>query len=110
MKVFFYVQHLLGIGHLKRAAVLAAALRKAGFEVTLASGGAPVKGIGVDVQLPPASAADLTFRTLLDQAGQAVDEDWKRGRAAALLDAWRASRAQVLLIELFPFGRRQMRF
>ena len=45
MKVFFYVQHLLGIGHLKRAHTLARALRAAGFEVTLASGGLPVAGI-----------------------------------------------------------------
>jgi predicted glycosyltransferase len=110
MKIFFYVQHLLGIGHLKRAAVLASALRKAGFEVTLASGGATVEGMAVDVQLPAASAADLTFRTLLDERGQPVDEAWKRQRAGALLDAWRASRADVLLVELFPFGRRQMRF
>jgi len=36
-----YVQHLLGIGHLKRAATLARAMRSAGFELTLASGGAP---------------------------------------------------------------------
>ena len=110
MKIFFYVQHLLGIGHLKRAAVLAAALRKHGLEVTLVSGGLPVRGIEVDIQLAPASAADLTFRTLLDQAGQPVDDEWKRLRAGALLDAWRAARADVLLVELFPFGRRQMRF
>lgn len=110
MKIFFYVQHLLGIGHLKRAAVLAAALRSGGFEVTLVSGGMPVRGIDVDVQLAPASAADLTFRTLLDASGKPVDEDWKRLRAGALLDAWRAARADVLLVELFPFGRRQMRF
>lgn len=110
MKVFFYVQHLLGIGHLKRAGVLVAALRKSGFEVTLVSGGMPVRGIDVDVQLSPASAADLTFRTLLDDAGRPVDEDWKRLRAGALLDAWRAARADILLVELFPFGRRQMRF
>jgi predicted glycosyltransferase len=110
MKIFFYVQHLLGVGHLKRATVLAAALREAGFEVTLVSGGVPVKGIDVDVQLPAAKAADLTFRTLLDEAGQPVDDDWKRERAASLLDAWRAARAQLLLVELFPFGRRQMRF
>src|SRR5213075_235335 len=83
MKIFFYVQHLLGIGHLKRAGVLTAALRKAGCEVTLVSGGVPVRGI---------------------------DVDWKRLRAGALLDAWRAARADVLLVELFPFGRRQMRF
>ncbi len=110
MKIFFYVQHLLGIGHLKRAGVLAAALRKSGFAVTLVSGGLPVRGIDVDVQLAPASAADLTFRTLLDASGRPVDEDWKRLRAGALLDAWRAARADVLLVELFPFGRRQMRF
>jgi len=110
MKVFFYVQHLLGIGHLKRAATLAEALRAAGFRVLLVSGGAPVSGIAVDVQLAPASAADMMFRTLLDENGRPVDEGWKRARAAALLDVWRASRADVLLIELFPFGRRQMRF
>ena len=110
MKVFFYVQHLLGIGHLKRAAILARALADAGFEVTLVSGGAPVPGMRVDIQLPPASAADSSFKTLLDEAGQPIDEAWKRHRAAALLDAWRASRAEVLLVELFPFGRRQMRF
>ena len=110
MKIFFYVQHLLGIGHLKRAALIAAALREAGFQVTLASGGLPVRGIDVDIQLAAATAADLSFRTLLDSSGGAVDEDWKRLRAGALLDAWRAARADVLLIELFPFGRRQMRF
>jgi len=110
MKVFFYVQHLLGIGHLKRAATLARALADGGFEVALVSGGASVRGIEVDVQLPPASAADVTFKTLLDEAGQPIDDAWKRERADALLDAWRAARADVLLIELFPFGRRQMRF
>ena len=110
MKVFFYVQHLLGIGHLKRAATLARALADAGFEVMLASGGASVAGMPVDVQLPPASAADVTFKTLLDESGRPIDDAWKRDRAGALLDAWRAAHAEVLLVELFPFGRRQMRF
>jgi len=110
VKVFFYVQHLLGIGHLKRAATIVGALRALGFDVTLASGGAPVAGIAVDVQLPPAHAADMTFSGLVDEAGRPVDDAWKRRRAGALIDAWRASRADALLIELFPFGRRQMRF
>jgi predicted glycosyltransferase len=110
VKVFFYVQHLLGIGHLKRAATLAHALREGGFDVALVSGGAPVAGTAVDIQLPPASAADISFKALLDEAGQPVDDAWKRDRAGELLDAWRASRADALLIELFPFGRRQMRF
>lgn len=108
MKAFFYVQHLLGIGHLKRAATLAGALRRAGFEVTLASGGAPVEGIPV-LQLPPLSS-DSSFKTLFDEHGKPIDEAWKQRRTAALLQAYRACKADVLLIELFPFGRRQMRF
>jgi predicted glycosyltransferase len=107
VRVFFYVQHLLGIGHLKRAATLAQAVRAAGFDVTLASGGEPVEGIPV-LQLPPASSPD--FKQLLDETGKPVDEAWKQRRTAALLEAYWASKADVLLIELFPFGRRQMGF
>jgi predicted glycosyltransferase len=106
-RVFFHVQHLLGIGHLKRAATLARALRAAGFEVTLASGGAPVAGVEV-LQLPAASSPD--FKQLLDENGRPVDDAWKARRTAALLEAYSASNADALLIELFPFGRRQLRF
>lgn len=113
-RVFIYVQNLLGIGHLKRAATLARALVAEGLQVTLASGGLAAPGIvpaGVRlVQLPQARAADLTFKTLLDEAGREIDDDWRRRRSAALQAAWRAADPQVLLIELFPFGRRQMRF
>jgi predicted glycosyltransferase len=107
VKVFFHVQHLLGIGHLKRAATLARALRGAGFEVTLASGGAPVPGIEV-LQLPPATSPD--FKQLLDENGDPVDEAWKARRRDALLDAFRRFAPDVLVVELFPFGRRQLRF
>jgi predicted glycosyltransferase len=108
MKVFFHVQHLLGIGHLKRAATLARAMAADGFEVTLASGGMPIEGIDV-LQLPPASS-DASFTHLLDERGRPVDDAWKARRRDALLAAWNASGADVLMIELFPFGRRQMRF
>lgn len=113
-RVFLYVQHLLGIGHLARAAALARALLDRGLEVTFATGGAPVPermpaGARI-VQLAPASAADLTFRTLLDASGQPVNEAWRARRREALLAAWREAAADVLVTELFPFGRRQMRF
>jgi predicted glycosyltransferase len=117
-RAFFYVQHLLGIGHLKRAVALARATAAAGLEVTLASGGPPVPGIAAEgtpgtvhfVQLPPASAGDLTFKTLVDAGGRPVDDEWKRLRSEALRAAWRAADPDVLVLELFPFGRRQMRF
>ncbi len=113
-RIFLYVQHLLGIGHLKRAAVLARALAGEGFDVTLASGGMPVPGLDLRgaglVQLPPVSAVDASFKTLVDGNGLPITEAWRGRRARALLEAWRSARPDVLVIELFPFGRRQMRF
>jgi len=113
-RVFFHVQHLLGIGHLKRAATICRALAQDGFEVTLASGGAAVPGVVPPdvnlVQLPALSAADVSFKNLVDEAGKPIGEEWKRARAARLLEAWRAAKADVLIVELFPFGRRQLRF
>lgn len=113
-RVFLYVQHLLGVGHLKRAMTLAAALAERGLEVTLASGGfeppdAPPAGVRW-VQLPAAGTADSGFSTLVDADGRPVDEAWKAARTAALLAAWRAADPEALIIELFPFGRRMMRF
>lgn len=114
MRAFLYVQHLLGVGHLKRMVLVARALRAEGADVTLVSGGEPLRDMPVDVQLPPARAAGLSFRELADAEGKPVTDEWKRRRAALLLDAWRrfhdAGPAGALVIELFPFGRRQMRF
>jgi predicted glycosyltransferase len=113
-RVFFYVQHLLGIGHLRRAATLARALAQAQLEVTLASGGSAAPNLRLDdvrfLQLPPAAAADASFRTLVDGDGRPVDEAWRRARCEALLRAYRDAEPDLLLVELFPFGRRQMRF
>lgn len=113
-RVFLYVQHLLGIGHLKRAATLADAMTRAGLEVTLASGGLPVPGLVINaarvIQLPPATAADTRFKVLIDTAGRPIDDAWKARRRECLLDAWRGADAHALVVELYPFGRRQMRF
>ena len=113
-RVLLYVQHLLGIGHLKRAAALADGMVRAGLEVTLVTGGMPVPGLELNathcVQLAPASAADLSFKTLVDEQGRPVDDAWKAMRRKQLMDAWSACEPDALVIELFPFGRRQMRF
>ena len=113
-RVLFYVQHLLGIGHYKRAVTLVDAMTRAGLHVTMVSGGYPVPGLPVNaarlVQLPAAGAADLSFRTLLDVRGEPVDDAWKAARAALLLEAFEQADPHALVIELFPFGRRQMRF
>ena len=43
-RILFYVQHLLGIGHLARASRVAGALAEDGFAVTVVTGGTPVPG------------------------------------------------------------------
>jgi predicted glycosyltransferase len=113
-RVLFHVQHLLGSGHLRRAAAISAALVRAGFEVELVSGGFPVKPLDCGgarlVQLPPARAADETFRTLLDERGMPIDDVWRESRRAALLAHFEAFRPDVLITELFPLGRRVLSF
>jgi predicted glycosyltransferase len=113
-RVFFYVQHLLGIGHLKRAAAVARALLEAGADVDLVLGGAPVSGVAPAgarvVQLPPAIASDAQFTNLLDDAGNKVDDAWKARRRQALLSAFDDAKPDIVLLEMYPFGRRQFRF
>jgi predicted glycosyltransferase len=47
---------------------------------------------------------------LLDEDDRPVTEPWKQERACRLLSLFRAVRPRVLLIETYPFGRRQLRF
>lgn len=113
-RVFLYVQHLLGIGHLRRAAVLARALVAGGFDVLLVSGGAPLEGVALGGarfhQLPPLRAADESLRDLVRLDGGPVDEAFRRGRTQALLGLLRAEAPDVVITEQFPFGRTRLRF
>ncbi len=113
--VLFYVQHLLGIGHLRRALHIVDALAGEGLSVTLVSGGEPVAELGRTracrvVQLAPIRARDAGFRDLVDAAGRPIDDALKRTRAAALVAAFAAARPDAVVIEAFPFGRRAFRF
>jgi predicted glycosyltransferase len=111
-----YVQHLLGIGHLVRAGALARGLEAAGIRVILVSGGMPVPildigtGISRFEQLSPVRVADETFESLVDEAGRSVDDAWKARRCERLLAIFDRERPNIVLTELYPFGRRQMRF
>ena len=113
-RVMFYVQHLLGIGHVVRSTRMAKALAAGGFDVSLVCGGPPIAGLDAGwakiVQLPPVTAGDSGFSDLVDQAGAPLTDAGKAARCAALLAQFEAIQPDVLLIEAFPFGRRQMRF
>jgi predicted glycosyltransferase len=112
-RVFFYVQHLLGIGHVRRAAVLARALAAGGFDVLLVSGGAPVPldlGDARLHQLPPVRARDEGMRELARLDGSPIDEAFRAARLLELLKLFATEEPQVLITEQFPFGRTQLRF
>jgi len=113
-RVFFYVQHLLGIGHAMRAAILTRAMQHAGLDVTYVAGGfEPLTldlGNAERVQLPPLRAADARFRTLIDERGHPLDDALRAKRRRMLRDAFERTEPDVLLIETFPFGRWGLRF
>jgi predicted glycosyltransferase len=117
-RVLFHVQHLLGIGHWRRAAALAGAMEQAGLAVTVLAGGPPEphtdstgEGTGfATIQLPPARAADAGFKTIIDARGRPIDEAFKARRRDLVLAAFARIRPDIVLIESFPFGRRAFRF
>jgi predicted glycosyltransferase len=117
-RALIHVQHLLGIGHLQRAAAIAGALQERGAKVVLASGGVRVPQVeaalqqrGVEiVHLATARSADSSFSALLDENGGIVDDAWKARRRDALLALFAETQPDVLVTEMYPFGRRPFRF
>ncbi len=113
MKTLIWVQHLLGMGHLMRAAALARALADKGIDTLLVSGGAVPSlvdsGAAKIATLPPCRAADVTFKVILDENDAPVTDAWWTERAARLNRIVDDFDPDVLITETFPFGRRRFR-
>lgn len=111
-RLMFYCQHSVGLGHLVRSLTVAGGLAEL-FDVVLFSGGPLPEGLaappGVElIGLPPLGySSDFG---LVSRDPQWSVEQASRLRAWRLLDQLRAWRPEVLLIELFPFGRRKFGF
>ena len=112
-RIFFYVQHLLGIGHLRRAAALSRALAER-FDVLLVSGGAPVPDLALGRarfhQLPSLKARDESLRELSRLDGSPADAAFCAARAKALVELLQAEAPDIIITEQFPFGRTRLRF
>ena len=113
-RVLFYVQHLLGVGHVKRAEILVRAMVEAGLQVTVIQGGFDVPGVafaGADlIKLPPARSADASFSAIVDENDAPISDTWKTLRAQMLIDAFDDAKPNIVLVELYPFGRRAFEF
>ena len=107
--LLFYCQHSLGIGHLTRSFALAAALAQR-FRVVFLNGGRLPPGVLVPaeierIDLPPLGMDDghtvVSRDAVLDVAAARAER--RRLIDAAVV----SSRPDVLLVELFPFGRKK---
>jgi predicted glycosyltransferase len=106
MKIIFYCQYVWGMGHLFRSIEVARAL--AGHEVILVAGGQEI-----DVRLPqhvtlvrlPGFYMDEQFTTLIPEDADRKIEDIQRQRKELLYALCSRHKPDLLIIELYPFGR-----
>ncbi|WP_377193309.1 glycosyltransferase family protein [Ruegeria meonggei] len=112
MKVMIVVTHLLGTGHLSRALTLGRAFVEDGHETFVATGGMPAPQLdsaGMTLLgLPPLRSDGTDFTRLLTQSGEVAEEAYHAARATALVKAVQSFAPDVLITELFPFGRRSL--
>jgi predicted glycosyltransferase len=83
-------------------------------DVVIASGGMPVENLQLGHarlhQLPGVRAVDLYFKDLRDEADRPIDDTWRARRQDASLALLAAEKPDIVVTELFPFGRRQFAF
>lgn len=112
MKVMIVVTHLLGTGHLSRALTLGRAFAEQDHEVLVISGGMPAPQLDTSglslLGLPPLRSDGTDFTRLLDQNGDVADPVYFAARATGLEQAIRSFMPQILITELYPFGRRSL--
>jgi predicted glycosyltransferase len=105
-----YSQHVLGIGHFFRSMEIARALNR--HEVLFVEGGDPLPGYAppphVERFLLPPLMMDAQFKAMEVREGE-IDET-KSARKKQLMDRFLAFGPDLLITELFPFGRKQFRF
>ena len=113
MKVMIVVTHLLGTGHLARATTLALAYKTAGHSPYVVSGGVPAHLLAnADIpliQLPPVRSDGVDFSRLLDADGLAASATYLAKRQNDLRGTLEQVAPDILITELFPFGRRILR-
>ncbi len=107
--LLFYCQHSLGIGHLTRSFALAAALREH-FHVVFLNGGRLPPGVPVPagielIDLPPLGMDD--GHTVISRGDETDVARAQSERRALITAAVQRTQPAVVLVELFPFGRKK---
>lgn len=109
--LLFYCQHAMGMGHLVRSLALADALSES-FRVVLLNGGELPSCLSLPpkieiVNLPPLRLVDGQLISCDSRYSVVQAQDARMDR---ILNLFRRLRPEVLLIELYPFGRKKFEF
>ena len=111
MKIIFYCQHVLGVGHLFRSLEICKALK--GHEVLLISGGPHIAANipqHVRVVRLPELQMDTGFKGLFSSNTHISLDQIKAQRQRSLFALFKKEKPDLFLIELYPFGRKAFRF
>ena len=111
-RVLIYCQHVLGMGHLIRSMAIARALN--GCTVVFVNGGESISGMDIPswvtiVNLPPITS-DSEFQGLNIHSEDTTLEQVQQARKNMLFELVDHFRPDVMIIELFPFGRKRFAF
>jgi predicted glycosyltransferase len=111
MKVSFYCQHVLGIGHFHRSLEICKALA-AHHPTTLILGGPPVNFDQENIQtlILPGLEMDPEFQTLAPCDPAMILAEVKEKRRELLFTHLQEEQPDVFITELYPFGRKAFRF
>lgn len=111
MKILFYCQHVWGVGHYFRSMEICRGLHR--HEVVMAIGGPPFDAPQPDnvrlVRLPPIKMGADYATLQSDDVGKSLAQV-KAERCALLRQIYIREHPDILLIELYPFGRRKFKF
>jgi predicted glycosyltransferase len=110
--LLLYCQHSLGMGHLMRSIALTRSLATE-FRVTFVSGGRIPRTVRIDrdvrVVALPAVGIDGSGALVSHNRRLSLDRALAE-RQRILLETFRAIVPEIILVELFPFGRRKFRY
>ncbi|WP_319582719.1 glycosyltransferase [uncultured Pseudodesulfovibrio sp.] len=111
MRIVFYCQHVLGVGHMFRSLEIVKALKD--HEVILVTGGAHVDfdppANMTRIQLPGLMMDAKFTRFIPLEEGAEVDDVLVR-RLRQFKEIMAEYRPDIFMVELFPFGRKKFRF
>ncbi|AMK10106.1 glycosyltransferase family protein [Pseudodesulfovibrio indicus] len=111
MRIVFYCQHVLGVGHMFRSLEIVKALKD--HEIILVTGGAEVDfeppANMTRIQLPGLMMDAKFTRFIPLEEGAEVDEVLIR-RLKLFKEIMAEYQPDIFMVELFPFGRKKFRF